>query len=150
MQLVRGSIVGDMTKHLSRALMVAVCVCGMMNFAKAQRLPNMAGNWSGAYTCTQGLTDLRLAIFQTDASSLTAIFKFSANSTNPGVPSGRYWMSGAYQRRSGKIVLRPVRWIKRPANYIMVGLAGNAANSNSTISGTVTNSKCSAFTVSRN
>ena len=91
----------------------------------AQRLPNLAGNWSGTYTCAQGLTGLRLAVFQTSASRVTAIFKFSADSTNPAVPSGRYWMSGSYHPRSRKIVLRPARWIKRPTGYIMVGLSGD-------------------------
>jgi hypothetical protein len=118
--------------------------------ASAQRLPNMAGNWSGTYTCAQGLTDLRIAIFQTNASSLTAIFKFSANSTNPAVPSGRYWMSGTYHHRSGKIVLRPSRWIKRPAGYVMVGLTGDVENGNMSISGKVLNGACSTFTLSRN
>lgn len=118
--------------------------------ARAQRVPNMAGNWSGTYTCAQGVTDLRLAIFQTTASRVTAIFKFSANSENPGVPSGRYWMSGTYNRRTGKIVLRPSRWIKRPADYIMVGLSGDVADGNAAISGRVTHSSCSTFTVTRN
>jgi hypothetical protein len=110
----------------------------------------MAGNWSGTYTCAQGLTRLRLAIFQTTASHVTAIFKFSADSTNPNVPSGRYWMSGNYHSNSGKIVLRASRWIKRPTNYIMVDLTGDVADGNASISGTVLNRACSAFTVTRN
>ena len=138
----------------ARLMFLAVMVTAFLLIghlaASAQQSPNMAGNWSGTYTCAQGLTDLRLAIFQTTASRVTAVFKFSANSTNPGVPSGRYWMSGTYRRRSGKIVLRPSRWIKRPANYIMVGLAGDVENNHASISGTVLNSNCSAFTVSRN
>jgi hypothetical protein len=118
--------------------------------ASAQQSPNMAGNWSGTYTCAQGVTDLRLAIFQTTASRVTAVFKFSADSTNPGVPSGRYWVSGTYHRRSGRVVLRPSRWIKRPAGYIMVGLSGDVADGNASISGKVLNSACSTFTVTRN
>lgn len=140
--------------HLARLMYLAVMMTAFLLTvplaASAQQSPNMAGNWAGTYTCTQGLTDLRLAIFQTTASRVTAVFKFSANSTNPGVPSGRYWMSGTYHRRSGKIVLRPSRWIKRPANYIMVGLSGDVADGNASISGTVLNSNCAAFTVSRN
>lgn len=118
--------------------------------ASSQQSPNVAGNWSGTYTCAQGLTGLRLAIFQTTASRVTAVFKFSADSTNPGVPTGRYWMSGTYHRRSGKIVLRPSRWIKRPTNYVMVGLTGDVESGNSSISGRVLNSGCSTFTVTRN
>lgn len=116
----------------------------------SQQSPNMAGNWSGTYTCAQGLTGLRLAIFQTTGSRVTAIFKFSAHSTNPGVPSGRYWMSGTYHRRSGKIVLRPSRWIKRPTDYVMVGLAGDVESGSSSISGRVLDSACSTFAVTRN
>ncbi len=141
-------------RRCARVICLAALVYGFFlvvpSPASAQRLPNMAGNWSGTYTCAQGLTDLRLAIFQTSASRVTAIFKFSANSTNPDVPAGRYWMSGTYHRRSGKIVLRPKRWIKRPANYIMVGLTGDVADGNGSISGTVLDSRCSTFTVSRN
>ena len=119
-------------------------------YGSAQRLRNMAGNWSGTYTCAQGVTDLRLAIFQTTASGITAVFKFSPNSTNPNVPSGRYWLSGTYHSRSNSIVLKPSHWIKRPTNYIMVGLAGNVTNENASISGRVLNSGCSNFTVTRN
>lgn len=134
---------------MSIAVMMLAFALILPSPGSAQRLPNMAGNWSGTYTCAQGLTKLRLAIFQTSASSVTAIFKFSADSTNPAVPSGRYWMSGSYHRRSGKIVLRPSRWIKRPTDYLMVGLSGNVENGNSSISGTVLNAACSTFTVSR-
>ena len=132
------------------AVMLTTFFLIMPSVASAQRSPNMAGNWSGTYTCAQGVTDLRLAIFQTTASRVTAVFKFSADSTNPGVPSGRYWMSGTYHRRSGTIVLRPSRWIKRPTNYVMVGLTGDVENGHSSISGRVLNSNCSTFTVSRN
>ena len=139
-----------MTKRLIVPVMLLAFYLMMPSAASAQRLPNMAGNWSGTYTCAQGLTDLRLAIFQTSASRVTAIFKFSANSTNPAVPSGRYWMSGTFHQRSGTIVLRPSRWIKRPTNYLMVGLTGNVENGNRSISGRVQNSGCSTFAVSRN
>ena len=99
----------------------------LLAFSSDRALPGLGaglakygGWWSG--TCThvpKASTGLRLAIFQTTASSVTAMFKFSADGTNPGVPSGRYWMSGTYHRRSGKIALRPSRWIKRPTNYVM-------------------------------
>ena len=138
---------------IARVICLSVMILGFFSImpspTSAQRFPNMAGNWSGTYTCAQGLTKLRLAIFQTSASSVTAVFKFSADSTNPAVPSGRYWMSGSYHRRSGKIMFRPSRWIKRPTNYIMVGLNGNVESGNSSISGTVLNRACSTFTVSR-
>ncbi|MEQ1764947.1 MAG: hypothetical protein ABL984_17600 [Pyrinomonadaceae bacterium] len=139
----------DLARVMSLAMMMLAFFLIVPSPASAQRLPNMAGNWSGTYTCAQGLTKLRLAIFQTSASSVTAVFKFSADSTNPAVPSGRYWMSGSYHRRSGKIMFRPSRWIKRPTNYLMVGLDGNVESDNSSISGTVLNSACSTFTVSR-
>ena len=131
------------------AVLLAFFVIGPQ-YGSAQRLPNMAGNWSGTYQCAQGLTDLRLAIFQTTASGITAVLKFSPNSTNPDVPSGRYWLSGTYHSRSNSIVLKPSRWIKRPTNYIMVGLAGDVTNGNASISGRVLNSGCSTFTVTRN
>src|SRR4051812_16247580 len=132
----RRSIILNTAPHSDLAPVTCLAVLLMAFFwivpapASAQHLPNVAGNWSGTYTCAQGLTDLRLAIFQSSASSVTAIFKFSANSTNPAVPSGRYWMYGTYHHRSGKIVLRPSRWIKRPTNYMMVGLTGNVENGN--------------------
>jgi hypothetical protein len=141
-------------RKLSTSFLLAVMLMAFFSIvpsaASAQRPTNMAGNWSGTYTCSQGLTGLRLAIFQTTPSHVTAIFKFSPDDTNPGVPSGRYWMSGTYHRGSGKIVLRPSRWIKRPTNYLMVGLRGDAGDGNASISGTVLNSACSAFTVTRN
>lgn len=140
----------DRARTICPAVMLFVVFCLWPSGTSAQHLSNVAGNWSGTYTCAQGLTDLRLAIFQTTATRVTAIFKFSANGTNPTVPSGRYWMSGTYHRRSGKIVLHPSRWIKRPTNYLMVGLAGDVENSSASISGRVLNSLCSTFTVNRN
>jgi hypothetical protein len=96
------------------------------------------------------LTDLRLPIFQTTASRVTAVFRCSPNSTNPDGASGRFWLSGTYRSRSNSIVLRPSRWIKRPANYIMVGLAGDVTNAKKSISGRVLSSGGSTFSATRN
>jgi hypothetical protein len=66
------------------AVMLTAFLLIVPSAPSGQQPPKMAGNWSGTYTCAQGLTGLRLAIFQTTASRVTAIFKFSADSTNPG------------------------------------------------------------------
>lgn len=109
----------------------------------------ISGTWKGTYICGQGLTNLVLKITQRNAPNIGAVFKFSANPENPSVPSGSYRMKGTYNNKTRKITLKATRWIKRPAPYITVNMAGYVSRSNTKMSGKILNSSCSTFSLKR-
>lgn len=119
--------------------------------SKKTSSPNddLTGNWEGTYSCGQGLTNLNLSIFQRNLSEISAVFKFSANSSNPSVPSGSYKMVGTYDNKTNKIMLRATDWIKQPLGYVAVDLVGNILQRNTKISGEVVNSSCTTFTLEK-
>jgi hypothetical protein len=90
--------------------------------------------WTGTYTCGQGLTDLRLTINDSGGGAQTAIFAFSADPSNPGVPSGSYTMTGNYS--ASGLVLKEDHWINQPDGYYMVDLVAPPPTGNR-IQGTV-------------
>jgi eukaryotic-like serine/threonine-protein kinase len=106
----------------------------------------LTGSWVGSYTCSQGLTGLRLDIQAAPGGSATATFNFYAVPSNPGVPSGKYTMTGTYSATG--IKLSPSHWVIQPSGYEMVGLNGGPLTHNgNTLSGTVVT--CTTFTVTK-
>ncbi|HTU72840.1 MAG TPA: serine/threonine-protein kinase [Trebonia sp.] len=108
----------------------------------------LTGTWAGTYTCSQGVTGLQLNIKAGAGGTATATFSFYALQSNSSVPAGEFAMTGTYS--ASGIRLNPGRWIIQPANYETVGLkAGPLGDGGKTMSGTVTNSSCTTFTVSK-
>ena len=107
----------------------------------------MVGVWTGTYSCSQGLTGLRLTITSSAGDTLRATVEFYAVAGNPGVADGSYVMTGDYSASSG-LVLIPDYWINEPPGYEMVGLSGPPPNGNS-LRGTVQGVSCSTFSVTR-
>ena len=114
------------------------------NDAAVPPLPEIQGVWTGTYTCAQGLTGLRLTIRDTGSGTLSATFSFYAVSSNPGVPSGSYTMTGTYSATG--IVLHQDAWINQPPGYSMVDLVAPPPSGN-TMQGSVVT--CDSFSVSR-
>src|SRR6266542_1609907 len=71
----------------------------------------LSGTWKGTYTCTQGATGLTLVV-AAGKGLATATFSFYPVAANPGVPRGRFAMTGTYTSRS--LDLEPDHWIARP------------------------------------
>ncbi|WP_433179877.1 protein kinase domain-containing protein [Actinoallomurus sp. CA-150999] len=111
----------------------------------------VVGTWQGTYTCAQGLTNLQLVIGpSTTDGGVEATFNFSANPSNPSVPSGSYTMQGTFVSRH--LELRGERWINRPGAYEMVGLSADVPEDRpSRISGSVVadTGGCTSFSVNR-
>jgi hypothetical protein len=106
----------------------------------------LTGTWTGDYTCSQGLTGLRLTIQAITGGTLTAVFSFFAVPSNPGVPSGSYTMTGRYNATSESF--RQGHWISQPAGYEMVDLsAGPPSHGDTLLGGTVTTAGCGSFSV---
>lgn len=102
--------------------------------------PLRIGDWTGEYTAPQGPTKLILSIKNvTTDGQITAIFKFSALSSNPHVPSGSFNMKGNFDLNTCSVVLQAGSWVmgKRPQNYSTVGLEGILSADSTTIKGRI-------------
>lgn len=115
--------------------------------APAAAQEELRGTWRGGYICAQGHTALALTIEPRKDGMLTALFHFEAATDNPGVPTGCFEMEGRHEAATGRVALQPRRWILRPANYLMVGLDGTAAQG--VLEGVVAGPGCAAFRVER-
>jgi hypothetical protein len=112
-----------MSKRVLPALAMAAVLAG--GFAAAQAPRAVAGSWSGAYTCSQGLTGMTLELRPLRGDAVDATVIFYAHPRNPAVASGCYGARGALDRATGQLTLRPTRWILRPdENWSMTTLDG--------------------------
>ena len=115
--------------------------------APAAAQEGLRGTWRGAYHCNQGNTALALTIEPRKDGTFAALFHFEAASDNPGVPTGCFEMEGRFEAATGRTVLRPLRWVLRPANYLMVGLEGSVSVEGGRMEGAVHGPGCTAFRV---
>ncbi|MFI0353421.1 hypothetical protein [Actinomadura sp. 9N407] len=107
------------------------------------------GIWEGTYTCNQGLTRLHLTLTHTSGERIAGILRFSADPSNPTVPTGSYNMSGTLA--GGSLRLDGDSWINRPGVYQMVSLSAQLSPAKpDQIQGDVSGTGCSTFTVQRN
>ena len=108
----------------------------------------VTGDWTGTYTCNQGLTGVRLAIADEGAGTVRATVSFYAVPGNPGVPDGSYVATGSYSTSAG-LVLNPDYWINEPFGYVMVGLSAPPPRGTA-MQGTIQGGEnCTVFSVTR-
>lgn len=79
--------------------------------------------------------------------STRATFHFYATPSNPSVPEGKFLMSGIFSNKDNTLNLGGLSWIKRPANFDMVGLKGTFDDSFSSFTGRVELIGCQRFTL---
>lgn len=101
-------------------------------------------DWSGTYTCTQGLTDLVLHVEDAKGNDVHAVFDFSHAPTGA---HGSYRMHGERDLVTGEATLVPDEWIQRPPNYFSVGMHGRL--SGGTFTGVIDASGCGTFSLHR-
>ena len=113
----------------------------------APNLAQLAGTWTGTYTCNQGETALTLTLV--DPAAGASRFDFGATPSNPGVPNGSYTVTMSLDGTD--LVFSPLAWTNRPGVYEMVGLrAPGPINSATTVlAGTVAYRGCTTFEVRR-
>jgi hypothetical protein len=127
----------------------AALLAAVLAAAPAAAQEELRGTWRGDYICGQGVTALALTIEPRKDGSLTALFHFEAVPDNPDVPTGCYEMQGRFTPATGDVALSPLRWLRRPPNYVMVGLDGRLAPDGAQIEGQVQGPGCSFFRVQR-
>ncbi|HST37231.1 MAG TPA: hypothetical protein VLK25_11450 [Allosphingosinicella sp.] len=108
--------------------------------AAQQRL--QPGLYVGEYLCGQGLTALRLAIEDAGGNRQIGVFDFGGNG---GLPSGAYTVR-VMRDRGGGYTLTPLRWIRRPADYVMVG--ARLQRRGEQLSGAITDPRCGGVELS--
>lgn len=118
----------------------------------SSRVAFLNGTWEGSYTCSQGLTKLKLVIEAKSTTNIDAVFIFSAHSRNPGVPSGRFRMQGTLETFNSPDIpdlldLTATSWINRPSSYLTVDLRGDVSSSKRRIAGNVIGPSCTTFEV---
>ena len=113
---------------------------------------NLIGDWTGSYTCSQGLTGLDLSIERSSSGVVNATFNFYPLPENPSVPTGSFLMEGSYGE-NGNLILNGTDWLEQPTGYRTVNLEGQVSNNFSTFSGQVTSSTgaagCTTFSLSK-
>jgi clan AA aspartic protease (TIGR02281 family) len=111
--------------------------------------PQVLLEYSGSYSCVQGLTKLTLRILKpTSVSDPNVIFAFGPDILNPRVPNGEYWGQDSFSANGSRFTLTPVRWIAQPPGYIMVGLEGVSSDGGATLEGQVVGGLgCTTFSV---
>lgn len=102
--------------------------------AAQQRL--RPGLYTGEYLCGQGLTALRLAVENNGGGRRIGVFDFGGNGE---IPLGAYTVR-VTRNRHGTYRLTPLRWIRRPTDYVMVG--ARLRRRGDRLSGTITDARC--------
>jgi hypothetical protein len=97
---------------------------------------------TGQYLCTQGWTELTLEVTSSRGSTIEAVFDFVYR---PRSIAGRFRVRGT-RSASGEIELRPVEWITRPSNWVMVGMRGRVG-ADGVFRGRITEPQCGEFFV---
>ena len=133
-----------------RAVTFLLCAGLLVSSKQALGEAGLTGEWSGSYTCIQGLTSLDLSVEETGAGRVEALFHFSADPANPRVPEGCFAMSGNFDAHAGRLVLLPGEWLMQPFGFITVGLDGHLDAKSDVIAGRVTKmAGCKNFVLHR-
>ncbi len=123
-----------------------------MKLVKSSNTDNFspAGTWEGNYICNGAYTGATFKLKNLRGRDFDGVFDFYPTPKNPHAPEGSYEVKGQYDRETKKILINPVRWIKRPAGYlntVMVGTFDAATNSFSAYFEGVTG--CTSFEAKR-
>lgn len=131
------------------ALLIALAVACA---AAAAAQPAIVGDYSGQYTCSQGLTGMTVRLSPPRAGTVDATIVFFAHPDNPGVPSGCYTAHGRIQA-DGHLVLSPDAWLYRPSDSWSMTVLDGVVSANGAFAGRVVAphypSACSTFALRR-
>jgi hypothetical protein len=130
---------------LALLILVPLLLCGCATPPPV----SISGQWLGAFTCGDGLTGLTLDIGEPLGEHVPATSSFYALPSNPGVPSGRFWMGGSLMAND-RLVLQAGGWLEQTSGAEMFDLDGTLSADRRTYSGLVVGStECTGFFVSK-
>jgi hypothetical protein len=98
--------------------------------------------WVGTYHCAQGETNLVLHIADVDGPELRAFFEFDHP---PSGVDGLFEMKGSWTVDHRSVTLVPTRWIRKPENYVTVGMRGTVSVGGQRFMGLVDGPGCTNF-----
>ncbi len=135
------------------APLLSAALLALAAAAVAQPAPAPNGEWSGAYTCSQGLTGMTVSLRPLSAGEVDATVTFYAHPDNPQVESGCYAARGRYDAATGHLVLTPGRWIYKPSEGWQSTVLDGALSRDGAFAGRVVApgnpSACARFTLRR-
>jgi hypothetical protein len=108
--------------------------------------------WSGRYTCGQGVTGVVLAIDTYSTGEAVATFEFAALPENPNVPSGAYKLRGEVRLLPGgnlEAHFEPDQWLDQPPGYVMVPFTVVSDAKHRALRGKIETAGCGAIEVKR-
>jgi hypothetical protein len=120
----------------------------------------IAGTWTGTYTCPQGELGLKLTIQIREVEMFAerphpyreplpilvdAEFAFYPLCEGRAISPGMFTMSGSFVHRTG--TLDPSGWKEQPADGQLVGLVGEISRDGGISSGTAKGSNCARFSM---
>lgn len=79
--------------------------------------------WRGTYDCAQGQTGLEVTLRPVSRGKLEGTFSFYPVASNPSVPRGCFRIT-AQRDESGRFETAAGPWVRQPADYGTVNLAG--------------------------
>lgn len=130
------------------AAILALALAGAAAWAQSVTMADVTGTWIGTYQCAQGSTALELDISGSE-DAIVARFAFSADASNPGVPSGSFMMTGRFDAKTATLTLVQQRWVNQPPGYIMVDMVGQIAATDRIYRGRITTEGCEGFLLKR-
>ena len=115
--------------------------------AAAPDTPFAAGQtWVGRYQCSQGITELTVAITGAQGNAVQGTFVFQHVPTGA---AGQYVLTGTWEPSTRTVTVDPGPWIAQPPNYVSVGMRGEVSADATTWSGTITHPGCGGFWLRR-
>ena len=109
---------------------------------------DLAGQWTGTYTCSDGPTGVRLALIATGDKTATGTFEFFPTAANVKVTPGSFSVTGTISR-PGQVDFAPGAWIVRPNGSMPVRVTAAVFSNPDRLAGTVTDAGCGRFEAER-
>ena len=109
---------------------------------------DLAGQWTGTYTCSQVSTGVRLSLTATGDKTAAGTFEFYPSAANAMAGNGSFAVTATISR-PGQVDLVPGAWIVRPSGAMPVRVSAAVFRSPDKLAGTVTDAGCGRFEAER-
>lgn len=130
-----------------------IAIATVAAHADSPKKPPPLSVWVGEYTCSQGLTAVRLGLDIRSNGTVEASFQFGPHPENPSVPAGEVAMKGTVTvlaRDRFRVHLEPDHWVAKPDDrWQMVGLTATSDLEHRILEGHIDDKRCGDIRVKR-